>query len=189
MSRIRPPDAAWVLPEPPDAALAGRLAAELQLPRSLCSVLVRRGITAPEDAKRFLRPRLDHLHDAAELADGPRAADRIARAISAGEPIVVHGDYDVDGICATALLTRWLRSLGGSVVPFVPHISPSPKIAGEKFGAPGAAMTPTANSSPTMRLRNSAFLEFILSSLQIDWLRPNDAVGRIRQRCRVIITL
>jgi single-stranded-DNA-specific exonuclease len=73
------------------------------------------------DAKRFLRPRKDQLHDPALLADGCLAAERIAAGLRSGERIFVHGDYDVDGICAAALLTRWLRSLGGNVVPFAPH--------------------------------------------------------------------
>ncbi|MGD8600526.1 MAG: single-stranded-DNA-specific exonuclease RecJ [Gemmatimonadota bacterium] len=120
-TRIRPPDPTWILPERPDAERVAALAAELRLPPVVCSVLVGRGIDVADEAKRFLRPRLDHLHDPADLADGIRAAERIARAISSGEGILVHGDYDVDGICATALLTRWLRSLGASVVPFVPH--------------------------------------------------------------------
>jgi single-stranded-DNA-specific exonuclease len=55
------------------------------------------------------------------LKDGPEAADRIAQAVRGGETILVHGDYDVDGICAAALLTRWLRRLGASVEAFVPH--------------------------------------------------------------------
>jgi single-stranded-DNA-specific exonuclease len=84
-------------------------------------VLASRGITAAPDAKRFLRPRLDQLHDPDTLADGARAAERIARAVRAGEVILVHGDYDVDGICAAALYTRWLRFLGAKVVPFAPH--------------------------------------------------------------------
>lgn len=74
-----------------------------------------------EGAKRFLRPRLDHLGDASRLADGPAAALRIADAVRNGETILVHGDYDVDGISAAALLTRFLRRHGGDVVPFVPH--------------------------------------------------------------------
>jgi single-stranded-DNA-specific exonuclease len=97
------------------------LASALRLPETVCSVLAVRGLTSAEDAKRFLRPRLDHLLDPAQLADGLRAAERIVTAIRGGEIILVHGDYDVDGICATALLTRWLRSLGAAVVPFVPH--------------------------------------------------------------------
>jgi len=94
---------------------------ELRLPRSICAVLVARGQTDPEEAKRFLRPTVELLPDPALLADGETAAARIARAVRSGEMIFVHGDYDVDGICATALLTRWLRSQGGRVTPFVPH--------------------------------------------------------------------
>jgi single-stranded-DNA-specific exonuclease len=110
-----------VPPGLPDADVVARLVDGLRLPSSLCAVLASRGLSDVEEAKRFLRPRLEDLHDPSELADGPRAAERIARALSSGEPILVHGDYDVDGICGTALLTRWLRSLGGTVVPFVPH--------------------------------------------------------------------
>jgi single-stranded-DNA-specific exonuclease len=87
----------------------------------VCSVLVARGHDEPERAKRFLRPRLEHLNDPALLAGGSAAAERIAQALRGGETIMVHGDYDVDGICATAVLTRWLRSLGGRVHAFVPH--------------------------------------------------------------------
>jgi single-stranded-DNA-specific exonuclease len=118
---LRPPDSTWTLKERPDPSLVADLAAGLQLPRTVCALLVTRGLTSVEDAKRFLRPRLEHLHDPATLADGPRAAERIADAVRTGETILIHGDYDVDGICAAALMTRYLRAIGGSVVPFVPH--------------------------------------------------------------------
>ena len=111
----------WTEPARPDPDAVRRLTEELRLPEPVCSVLVSRGLAAPDDAKRFLRPLLDHLHDPALLADGPEAAERLARAVRDGETILVHGDYDVDGISATALYTRWLRRLGGEVVPFVPH--------------------------------------------------------------------
>jgi single-stranded-DNA-specific exonuclease len=120
-TRLRPPDPVWIRPERPDAGVVAGLGAGLRLPKTLCRVLATRGITDVEQAKRFLRPRLEHLHHPSALADGTRAAERVASAIRRGERIFVHGDYDVDGICATALLTRCLRALGGSVVPFVPH--------------------------------------------------------------------
>lgn len=97
------------------------LSGALNLPSAVCAILVARGYTGADEAKSFLRPRLDQLHDPNLLADGRRAAERIARAIRSDEVILIHGDYDVDGICATALLTRWLRTLGADVVPFVPH--------------------------------------------------------------------
>ncbi len=111
----------WESPPFLEPAVVRRLEAALRLPDTVCAVLAAREVTDPEQAKDFLRPRLDHLHDPEHLADGDAAADRIHGAISRGETILVHGDYDVDGICAAALLTRYLRSLGGVVVPFVPH--------------------------------------------------------------------
>ena len=105
----------------PEEDVVSDLTASLRLPRPLCSVLAVRGFDRVDVAKRFLRPLLEHLHDPETLADGTLAAERIARAIRSGESILVHGDYDVDGICATALTTRWLRGLGGRVTPFVPH--------------------------------------------------------------------
>lgn len=120
-TRLRPPDPIWREPCVPDRDAVRRLVSALRLPEALCAVLVARGLGDVEEAKRFLRPRLGHLHDPALLADGEAAAERIARAIRTGETILVHGDYDVDGICATALLTRWLTDLGAVVIPFVPH--------------------------------------------------------------------
>lgn len=94
----------------------------LLLPEAVCHLLAARGHGEPESAKRFLRPRLDMLAPADTLHDLPRAVSRLAEAIRAGETIFVHGDYDVDGMASTALLTRVLRGLGAAkVVPFVPN--------------------------------------------------------------------
>lgn len=120
-ARLRPPAPRWDPPGELDPEVVRTLERSLNLPRAVCSVLGLRGFTDPDAAKRFLRPRLDHLGDPALLADGTEAADRIARAVADAETVLVHGDYDVDGICATAILTRWLRHLGGKVIPFVPH--------------------------------------------------------------------
>lgn len=111
----------WEAAAAADEPVVAALMEALRLPHALCAVLAGRGLVDAEDAKRFLRPLLEHLHDPSLLADGPRAAERIARAIREGETILVHGDYDVDGISATALFTRFLRSQGAKVVPFVPH--------------------------------------------------------------------
>lgn len=116
-----PPALRWESPPPADAGATSRLQASLKLPRPLCAVLVARGHGEPEAARGHLRPLLDHLHPPELLAGAPEAADRILRAIRKGETILIHGDYDVDGIAATALLARWLGRLGGRVVPFVPH--------------------------------------------------------------------
>lgn len=97
------------------------MAAELGLPETVCRLLLNRGHHTPELAKPYLRPRLERLHDPSLLAGLPDAVDRLRRAIEQGETILVHGDYDVDGICSTALLTRCLRALGARVVPFIPR--------------------------------------------------------------------
>lgn len=111
----------WQEVPPGDDRVIAALTESLRLPFTLCAVLAGRGHADPESAKRFLRPLMAHLHDPTLLADGPDAAKRIVRAVEEGETILVHGDYDVDGICATALLTRFLGGQGARVVPFVPH--------------------------------------------------------------------
>jgi len=87
----------------------------------LSAVLVARGFADPEAAKRYLRPEVSQLHDPSELPGLPEAVARIERALRDGERILVHGDYDVDGISGAALLTDWLRGCGADVVGFVPH--------------------------------------------------------------------
>jgi single-stranded-DNA-specific exonuclease len=108
-------------PEPVEPATVATLVAQLQLPEAIAAILVRRGHGDPDAAKAFLRPQLESLHDPWTLPDMETAVERIASAIDDGEPILVHGDYDVDGVCGTTLLTRALRELGARVEPFVPN--------------------------------------------------------------------
>jgi single-stranded-DNA-specific exonuclease len=115
------PQTRWLLPATPAPDVVAALVADLNLPEVLCRLLAVRGFTAGDAAKRFLRPRLEHLSDPSTLGDLDRAVERIVRAIRTGEMILIHGDYDVDGICSTTILTRTIRSLGGQVTPFIPH--------------------------------------------------------------------
>jgi single-stranded-DNA-specific exonuclease len=110
----------WVDRATTDEPAVTHLAETLRLPTSLCRLLVLRGYADAEEAKLYLKPRLERLHDPDLLIDMAPAAERIERALERGETILVHGDYDVDGVCSTALLTRVLRSMGGTVVPFTP---------------------------------------------------------------------
>jgi single-stranded-DNA-specific exonuclease len=100
---------------------AAALAAALNLPPIVGRLLAARGHGTPDAAKRFLRPRLDQLHDPSALAGLDRAVDRLARAVRARETILVHGDYDVDGMASTSLLLRAIRAFGGVAVPFIPR--------------------------------------------------------------------
>lgn len=120
LSHVRPPSR-WIEPPVVDAADVTRLREALHLPQVVCQLLAQRGYSDVEAAKRFLRPKLDHVGSPYDLLGMTIAVERLVRAVRAGEVIMVHGDYDVDGMCSTALLVRALRQLGGSVVPFIPH--------------------------------------------------------------------
>ncbi len=114
-----PPE--WLPTPVADPVATDALQRELKLPRPLCALLAVRGHSDPDAAKRFLRPVLSDVSSPHELTDADRAAERLLRAVRDGETIFAHGDYDVDGVCSVALLTRWIRRLGGRIEPFVPH--------------------------------------------------------------------
>ena len=87
----------------------------------LCAaILSARGIAAPEQAAAFLADGPDCFHDPFLLKDMDAASARIHRALQENEPIAVYGDYDVDGITSTALLTSFLREQGGDVTSYIP---------------------------------------------------------------------
>ena len=113
--------ARWILPEPPDEEAVRELAAALSLPEIVSRLLLIRGYVSAEDAKLFLRPRLERLHDPFEFLSMDKAADRLAAAVREQELVFIHGDYDVDGIASTTLLTRAIRGLGGKAMPFIPR--------------------------------------------------------------------
>jgi single-stranded-DNA-specific exonuclease len=96
-----------------------RLAEELGLSRTTASVLVRRGYADPLEARLFLDAELPE-HDPFELGDIRAACDATRAAVAAGKKICVHGDYDADGICATALAVLILREVGADVTWHLP---------------------------------------------------------------------
>ena len=107
----------WVIAPPPPPEVAARLS---HLHPLLARVLARRGITTAEEAHRFLQ--------GAALSDNPyrmkgvsEAVTRLRFALRRGERIAIYGDFDVDGVTATALMTIVLRALGGDVRPYIPH--------------------------------------------------------------------
>ncbi|MBN2301693.1 MAG: single-stranded-DNA-specific exonuclease RecJ [Lentisphaerae bacterium] len=110
----------WITPDA-DNRKAKNIADKLSLPLPIAQVLVGRGIDNASDADAFLTPRLSSLPDPFILPDMAAAVDRIWKAIDRNERIVVHGDYDADGVTATALMTLVLRSLGGNIETFIPN--------------------------------------------------------------------
>lgn len=115
------PRARWLLPQEPDPAVVAQLQDDLRLPHALCRLLAVRGFGVSDEAKTYLRPRLDQLHDPRCLMDLDRAVERLVLALRENQTILVHGDYDVDGICSTTIMVRTLRTLGGNAVPFIPN--------------------------------------------------------------------
>ena len=137
------PPLRWVVASEPDPGLVAALTTELKLPRPLAALLVQRGHATPGAARAFLRPALSDLADPHALAGMADAVAAIASAVRAGRGILVHGDYDVDGQCATAVLTRALRAAGAQVTPFVPHRLRD----GYDFGPAGVAAALAAGAS------------------------------------------
>ena len=93
---------------------------EAGLPSLLAGVLAARGVTEAGQARRLLSPEGEPIPDPLLLKDMDRAAARVRLALERGELICVYGDYDVDGITATALLTQFLTGRGGRVLPYIP---------------------------------------------------------------------
>jgi single-stranded-DNA-specific exonuclease len=104
-----------------DGAERDRLAGELRCSPLVAALLLRRGIQSPEEGTRFLDPKLLDLHDPLLLPDMGLAAERIERAVRDREPVAVCGDYDVDGLSATALLVEFFRLLGAPLRTHIPH--------------------------------------------------------------------
>lgn len=87
----------------------------------IVKLLEDRGVTTVDEAKKFLYPALEDMHPAAGILHIDEAVARINAAIEAGERILIFGDYDCDGICATTILTLFLRGKGADVVYYIPR--------------------------------------------------------------------
>ena len=110
----------WTLAESHLEAAAA-LAKAARLPLVLAELLVARGITQAQDAFAFLNPELTHLYDPFLMLGMTAAAERLERAIANREPVLLYGDYDVDGTTAVVLLKTAIEMLGGEARFHVPH--------------------------------------------------------------------
>jgi single-stranded-DNA-specific exonuclease len=99
----------------------GELARQLRIPPAAAHILFQRGFRDPAGAAHFLNPRIEDLHDPFLLKDMDRAVDRIRLAIGRGEPIEIHGDYDVDGVTSTVVLKKALELAGAESGWHIPH--------------------------------------------------------------------
>ena len=120
--KLRPslPRQRWKLTET-DHDQAAALAKQARVPQVLAELLVARGITEPGQAFIFLNPEADQLSDPFLMMGMTAAVERLERAIELHEPVLLYGDYDVDGITAVVLLKTAIEMLGGEARFHVPH--------------------------------------------------------------------
>ncbi len=105
-------------PEQQDAQM--RLEHDLNISAASARMLVVRGIETADAAREFVRPSLDRLHDPMLMRDMDKAVERLTRAVSKGENILIYGDYDVDGTTAVALMYRFLHPLTEHIDYYIP---------------------------------------------------------------------
>ncbi len=103
-----------------DVAAVDSLARRCNISPVVARLLIQRQITTPDAVSAFLKPKLTDLRAPALLPGVPAATDRIMRSVKAGEPIVVYGDYDADGMTGTSILYLCLKRLGANVVYHLP---------------------------------------------------------------------
>ena len=110
----------WTL-APPQPLLAASLASSLKISPLLAQCLLNRGHSEPSAIEKFLAPRLKYLADPFRLPNMTKAVERLLLAHECNEPLVIFGDYDVDGVTSTTLLLEVLRKLGWSVEAYLPN--------------------------------------------------------------------
>jgi single-stranded-DNA-specific exonuclease len=103
-----------------DPQFLEQLAVELGVSPVIAGMLLRRGLTDPEAASRFLHPERSGFYDPFLMKDMEKAVDRIRQAIANRERIMVYGDYDADGATSTSLMYLALRKAGGQVEYYIP---------------------------------------------------------------------
>ena len=110
----------WILKEQADPVKVDRLATEVGIDKVLAELLIKRGVESFEQARCFFRPSLDQLHDPFLMQDMDAAVERLRKAITSREKILVYGDYDVDGTTAVALVYSFIKRFTSSVDFYIP---------------------------------------------------------------------
>ncbi len=119
-ARPKRPLARWVTPNSSPETVAA-LQSALQVDRLVAEILLNRGYSDIAAASEFLSPKLGRLHDPFLMRSMDRAAARVWQAIRKREPVLLYGDYDVDGTCSIVVLKKTIEILGGSADFHIPH--------------------------------------------------------------------
>jgi len=106
---------------PPNPSIQETFSRELDISPVTAQVLANRGIDQVDQAHRFLHPSLSHLHSPFLMKDMERAVGRIIKALSRNEPILIYGDYDVDGITSVAIMLLFFQTLQYPCRYYIPH--------------------------------------------------------------------
>ena len=112
----------WKIKEltPEEQAAAQRLTTELEISPVAGRILAARGLRTAAEARAYIRPSLDSLHDPFLMKDMTQAVDRLCKAIDTHERIMVYGDYDVDGTTAVALMYSFLKTQTDNLIYYIP---------------------------------------------------------------------
>jgi single-stranded-DNA-specific exonuclease len=110
----------WTLKPKPDSQKVDVLQQELGVEPIVATLLIQRGIDTFQEAKKFFRPSLAHLHDPFLMQDMDKAVARIEKALQENENILVYGDYDVDGTTSVALMSTYLKTTTENVATYIP---------------------------------------------------------------------
>ena len=101
--------------------LRNQIASHLKCPRTIATLLIKKGLNTIEDIEEFLNPSLEQLHDPFLFKDMEKAVNRVLEAINNNEKITIYGDYDVDGTTSTSVLLLGLTKLGAIIDYYIPH--------------------------------------------------------------------
>jgi single-stranded-DNA-specific exonuclease len=161
----------WVL-ETPQPSLIESLVENCGIAPLLAQCLVNRGVKDPSAVRPFLDPRLGNMRDPFQLPNMQSAIERICENLKTKQPIVIFGDYDVDGITATVILYEVLQELGGQVSHYLPHR------INEGYGLSREAVDNCLKQSPTQLL------------LAVDCgSTANDTIAHLRDRGVSVIVI
>ncbi len=140
------------------------LARELDVSPLVARIMAARGVGSIDEARRFLTPSLDRdWSDPLGIPGMGAAADRVEHALRTHEAIAVFGDFDVDGMTSTCLLTLALRELGGAVMPYIPHRF------GEGYGLSEEALNRViSDCDPSLVITVD---NGIAAATEVEWLR------------------
>jgi len=110
----------WKFKSTPTKTAVAHLKSCLGIDEVIATLLAQRGIDSYDAAKAYFRPNLEQLHDPFLMQDMDKAVARLQQAIAQKEPVMVYGDYDVDGTTSVSMLTHFLRNQGVTATPYIP---------------------------------------------------------------------